>query len=348
MASQRFIVLINNIIVRDLANNPIFEVHEGQDTFYSNAKGDNDLSERVEEVIAQTLAEESENPLNELVQETRTLTRHNQEFRLKMFITPLYELQMQLANNPNATRIAGSNVNIQELWEEQAYTFYTVEFLKYTQIIDYLESAVKIRRPQNSPFTIKHKDHRVMNILYLQVNGLFNPLDTVSFLKKTKLFNKVYGRNEEHNISIAEPTVFQVEIMRGAVTCFFATSSDILKLCNIRHKEAISTRDAYRLIAGMCLKIMFAGKQNTMHQGILSFPVSKTLYQMVDPTDGSVARYFENAFSANEYAEEEGYNINTLDTDAMFIASAFPSFKNKNITQETVLLREIRGAEFVQ
>lgn len=349
MASQRFILLVNNMIVRDYDNSPIFEVQDRGKKYYHTVNNTTDsLEDRVDAFVEKVLAEEQSNPLIELVTQTETLKRYNQEFRIKMYITPLYELQLQLAQKPNATRIAGSTVDVASIWQEGLYNFYVLEFLKYTQIITHLEQMVKIRMHKNSPFSIKHGDQKVMSLVHLKVNGLYNPLDTVAGLKETKLFKQVYGDERLDSFSLDDPAVFPVDILRGSVSCYFATSSDVLALCNVKHKEAISSRDLYRLIAGIILKSLFAGsKEGGLHEGVLDFPISKTLYQMVDPTDGSVARYFEDFSAATAYGEEEGYQVQTLDTDANFIVTAFPSFRNKPITQETELLHQIRGAEFV-
>lgn len=349
MASQRFLLLVNNIVIRDEQNNPIVEVQEGSRRYYSNDKGNNDLEDRVKEVIDNISAAERDNELYELVTQTQVLTRHNREFKLKMYITPLYELQLQLANNPNATRIAGSTVDVQNIWQKQLYDFYATEFLKYSQIMDYLESLVRIIRPKDSPFRIRNGDTRVMSIVHIKVDGLFNPLDTIKGLDDTKLFKYVYGKQEqETSFSIDDPAIFPVPIMRGSVTCYFATASDVLKLCNISHKEAISSRNLYRLIAAIVLKNMFrASLDNGLTQAVLSFPINKVLYEMVDPTTGTVDRYFEDPASASAYAAEENYTMRTLDTDANYIVSTFPSFKGRGVTAETQLLHEIRGAQFV-
>ncbi|MFF2798130.1 hypothetical protein [Lysinibacillus xylanilyticus] len=349
MASKRFILLINNMIIRDDFNNPIFEVQENGKKFYSNGKGDNELEEHVENVIAKTMRLEEDNELLEVVSGTQLLTRYNQDFKIKMFITPLYELQLQLVRNPKAMRIAGSDLDVQAVWQDQLYNFYVLEFVKYTQIIDYLELMVRIKRPKESAFRVRAGENRIMNVLHVEVNGLFNPLEAIAGLGDTKLFKKIYGKDDATTFSIDDPAVFQVEIMSGAVTCFFATSTDIMKLCNVNHKEPISSRDAYRLIAGICLKNTFSsGGKEGLHPGVLSFPINQVLYQIIDGADGSPVRYFNDPASARAFADEvEGYKMQNLDIDAMYISSAFPSFKNKNITTETDLLHQIRGAEFV-
>lgn len=349
MASQRFLLLVNNMIVRDFDNSPIFEVQDKGKNYYHTVKNTQEsLDHRVDAFIDKVLAEEQLNPLNELVTQTQTLKRYNQEFRIKMYITPLYELQLQLAANPNATRIAGSSVDVASIWQDGLYNFYVLEFLKYTQVITHLEQMVKIRMHKNSPFSIKHGDRKVMSLVHLKVNGLYNPLDTVPGLKDTKLFKQIYGGERPDSFSLDDPAVFPVDILKGSVSCYFATSSDVLALCNVKHKEELSSRDLYRLISGIILKTLFAtSKEGGLHEGVLDFPISKTLYQMIDPVDNTVARYFEDAVAATAYADEEGYRMQTLDTDANFIVTAFPSFRNKPITQETQLLHQIRGAEFV-
>lgn len=349
MASKRFILLVNNMIVRDFDNSPIFEIQDQGKTYYHTVNNTKEsLDHKVQDFLDRVSAEEQSNPLNELVTSTHVQKRYNQEFRIKMYITPLYELQLQLAANPDATRIAGSSVDVGSLWQEGLYNFYVLELLKYTQIIGHLEQMVKIRMHKNSPFTIKHGDNRVMNILHLKVNGLYNPLDTIPGLKDTKLFKKIYGDSREDSFSLDDPVIFPVDILRGTVNCYFGTSTDILALCNIKHKEAISSRDIYRLIAGIILKTMFAGsKEDGLHEGVLDFPIRKTLYQMVDPIDKVVVRYFEDVTSATAYAEEEGYSMSIYDTDAHFIKSSFPSYRGREVSQESELLHQIRGAEFV-
>lgn len=348
MASQ-YLLLINNVIVRDEQGNPIFEVHDRGKKIYTNSKKEEDLGERVQEVVNEILQMEEENELYEVVAEKTSMVRYNQTFRLKMFITPLYELQMQLASNKDFSRIAGTDLDVRYIWEGQMYEFYVREFLKYMLIIDHLEAIVRISRHSNSPFTIKNGDNRVMNILHMKVDGLFNPLDTIQGLGQTKLFRLIYGDGKhEDTFSLDAPAIFPVDIMRGAVTCFFATSSDIMKLCGIEHKEAISSRNIYRLIAGIVLKSTFGGNINaSLDQAILSFPVSKTVYPVVDGQTKEVKRYFTEAQAAEDYAANNGYERQTLNTDASFIASAFASFRRRAITEETPLLHQIRGAEFV-
>lgn len=345
MASQRFILLVNNIIIRDYDNSPVFEYQESGKKFYSNSKGDKDLTDVVDRVIGNIVAEESNHPLIEVVESVRPLSKYNREFKMKMFVTPLYELQVQLANKPGFSRVAGKDLDVGAIWEENRLDFYVMEFLKYTQIMDYLENMVKIHRPKSSPFSIKHGDNRMMNVLYVKVNGLFNPLDTVTGLSDSKLFKGVF-QEEPLEVSIEQPTVFPVTIMAGSTQCYFATSSDILAMCNIKHREAISSRDIYRLVAGIYLKSAFLTSIDGVHEGLLNFPINKTWYSTRE-IGGPVVEYFTDINDAAESAKEQGLEVAVVDTDASFIASAFKSFKGKPITQENTLLHEIRGAEFV-
>ena len=348
MASKSFVLLINNHIARDLDGSIIFEVFERGHRIFKNSKTQEDAEERVEQLIAITLERDSKNPLYEELQSTDIITKYSQEFKLKMINTPLYDLQTQLALNPNVSRLSGSHVNLREIWEEQVADFYAYEFYKYSQIVSILEGIVKRSRPTSSPFTIKSGKHRIMSVVYLKINGLFNPLDGIAGLESTKLFREAYTGKGFEIESLDDPAVFKLDIIQRAIPCYFATSTDVMALCGVKHKEEISSASLYRLIAGICMKNSFAAYLNKINvNSILSFPINKIYYEVYNEDEGEAVEYFNDYASANRHAEQNGFIVNEIDTDAIFVSTAFPSFKKKAITANTELLQKVRSADFV-
>jgi len=346
-----YLLLVNNRVIRDEKNRPILEIQRKNKVFYSNGKDATNQDERVEEAIRNIAIADSKNPLYEVVEGKSEITRYNHDLKIKMIISPLYELQQQLAADPKINRIAGFNLELQPLWREQRLDFYLFEFAKYAQIMDYLEQMVRASRAStSSPFTIRHKDHRVMNIVHVDVAGLFNPLKTVEGLGQYKLFRRMFGKvvQEEEIFSLDNPEVFPVQIMRGKVTAYFATSRDILRMCGIKFVDSLSSKHLYTLIAGICLRDMFPTMRSTSRL-LLELPTNVTLYTVYNVNTGEGKNYFTATEASRELAAmgSNDYSIATTDANSRFISEAFPKYKKRQILATDELLREIGDARFV-
>lgn len=348
MAAQRYLLIVNNIVIRDEQNNPIFEVQEYGRKYYSNGKGDNQLDERVKEATQQILTEESSNPLMDVVVQPKVLTRYNNEFKLKMFITPLYELQMQLAKQSGVVRVAGSSVDVGSIWAQQLPEFFQREFLKYTQLMDYLETTIRKVRHKNSPYTIRHGDKQVMALINVQVTGLFNPMEiALRGYEGTRINELIYNNEAVEITSLDDPFIFKTNVMKGTVPCYFATSSDILKLCGIEEKLVIKSSDLYRLLSGILIRELYAPDfgGGSQFQGVLYFPIEQVLYEVFDD-DGQPVEYFEQAVDASRFSMANEYGMRTIDPIKDYITTTF----NKNkLPQEQIdrLEDQIRRAYFV-
>lgn len=346
-----YLLVINNKIIRDERNKPIYEVQVKGKLVYTNNYDSIDLEERVKDAFHNIDNEESRDPLYEVVEGKEPIIRYNQELKLKLVITPLYKLKQELAENPDLNRIVGSTIDLQNVWKDMRLDFYLEEFAKYSVLLEYLERKVSNSRlTVLSPFKIKNNGERMMHLIHISIRDIFNPLNTIKGLENYKLFRNIYGNGEELQISsLSDPCVFPVEIMRGKVTAYFATCMDIMKMCNINFVDSLSTKDLYRLIAGICLRDMFP-RPRTNKSLVLEFPTGITLYTLYDTAKERVGRSFFSATEASTALQElndPDYTITQFNVNSAFVESAFPKYKGKRVLATDNILQEVRNAKFI-
>ena len=346
-----YLLIVNNKIIRDVTNRPIYEVQVKGKLVYTNNYDSIDLSGRVEQALINIDNEERQNELYEVVEGKEPITRHNSELGLKIIITPLYKLQQELLADPKKDRVPGFDLDLQQIFRDQRLDFYLEEFAKYSVLLGYLEKKVaRSRATVLSPFKIQNNGQRMMSLIYVKIPNIFNPLDTVADLGKYKLFKNIYGGTEELQIeSLSDPCVFPVQIIRGRVTAYFATCMDIMKMCNINFIDSLSTKDLYRLIAGICLRDMFP-RPRTNKSLILDFPTGITVYTLYDTAKEEVGKSFFSASEASTALKElnnPDYTITQYNVNSAFVESAFPKYKGKRVLATDNILQEVRNAKFI-
>lgn len=349
MATTKYLLIVNNTILRTDDKYPIFEEKlPNGDSVYFSRRSQHKAQEKVEDFMNQLKVVESKDPMYKVIQNDVPVIKHIDSLRIKLVYTQLYIMKTKFAYDDSKTIVAGTGIDLAPEWDKMRYSFYTDEFLKYSQIVDYLEGVVRTKRPKLSPFTIVSSGNRVMNIVHLNVPGLFNPLMTVKGLEDTKFFKSINTAERDNPIVLKEPAIFPLKIIQGTVMAYFATSSDVMAMCNIDYHEPITSRNLYRLVAGIVIRLMFPETEATTSISALNLPINKTFYRTVDVNTGVPNKYYKTYNEALQATQADlTLQAQEINTDQLFILSAFPSFKNKNVTSETELVHLIGGADFV-
>lgn len=345
MATKR-LLLINNAPLTDRKGNLIFEVTDQGNRQYLTRLEDEDHSDLVMETLQAVMERDANNELSQVVESvTENYTTFNDNFRIKMVSTPVYNLQKQLSMaKPGQMRIPGVTVDLTGIWETQRIKFMTGEFFKYVRLVPYLENAMNksLNRPSNPSLAARRGDKTVMHLVHAKIDNLYNPYDAFSFLRDTALFRKAYSDDvAEDAMSLSRADVFKTIVVKDSTEVLMGTSCDILSLCGVSHKDMISTMNLHRLMAGICLKLIGAGDSAEVTSESLYFPVGRRFYEVIDvvENDRVVDRFFD-VVQANRRADEDDLLVRTVDTDVNFCEQVFGS------TRPT-LVDAVRSADFV-
>lgn len=345
MATKR-LLLINNAPLTNKKGDLIFEVTDQGNRYYYTRQEDTEYSDLVMETLAAVMESDANNELNQVVADVKdNYTTVNDNFRLKMVSTPVYNLQKQLSlTSSNAMRIPGVNLDLTGIWETQRIKFLTGEFFKYVRLIPYLENAMNksLNRPSNPSLAARRGDSTVMHLVYAKIDNLYNPYDAFSFLKDTTLFGKAYSDDAPLDaMSLSKPEVFKTVVVKDSTEVLMATSCDILSLCGVDYKHVASTMNLHRLMAGICLKLIGAGDSPEVTTESLYFPIGRRFYEVFDVVEGDrvVDRFFDFT-EANKRADEDDLIVRTVDTDINFSDAVFGE-------NRAGLIQKIRGADFV-
>lgn len=349
MATTKYLLLINNHIVRTSDNSPIFEEKLTNGTVaYFSRRLQSEAGDKVVQFMESLQQQEMKDPIYDAVSgDTQNTVRYNDQLHIKTIYTPLYLLKTKVAMDDTKTIVPGKGIDVADDWREMRYSFFIEEFLKFSQIMDYMEGTIAKRRPKFSAFTIKSSGNRVMNLVHVVAPGLFNPLLAIKGFEDTKFFKGING-TDESLMDFNEPAIFGLPIIRGTTMAYFATSSDVMMMLGMKHKESINSRDLYRLIAGTILKIMFPSPKGKFTTHVLNLPTSRLFYTTEDISTGDIFMFYNTIHEAREAANRTTtLDAKEYDPNKRFIASAFPSLKGTSVTNETPLLHDLGGADFV-
>jgi hypothetical protein len=345
LATKR-LLLINNAPLTNRKGDLIFEVTDQGNRQYLTRHEDEDYSELVMDTFNAVMERDAANELSQVVENvTENYTSFNDNFRIKMVSTPVYNLQKQLSmTSTGAMRIPGVNLDLTGIWENQRIKFLTGEFFKYIRLVPYLENAMNksLNRPSNPSLAARRGDKTVMHLVYAKIDNLYNPYDAFRFLQDTALFKKAYSDElSEEAMSLSRADIFKTIVVKDSTEVLMGTSCDVLNLCGITHKAMISTMDLHRLMAGICLKLIGAGDSPEVTTESLYFPVGRRFYEVFDVVDNDrvIDRYFD-VMQANRRADEDDLIVRTVDTDVNFSESVFGSTRAE-------LVDAVRGADFV-
>lgn len=354
MASKRYYLLINGSFVRTDSNQPIIEIIEDGRIFYGTVESGKNLGEEVETILNRIINQEKENPLYNEIKETSLGKSYDDRFMLKNVTTPLYRLQLDLIRRPDMRQKLDSEINIGEVWDQQRYSFFATEFIKYATLMNYVENKVRSARKSTfksggSIFSVQSGEHRVMNVLHAPVAGVFNPYTAFKDLKDFQIFKHIFDEDYVQDFEdIKKPYVFKTSVMRGQVPVLFATSTDLLAMCGVKHKEAISAGNIHRLLGGMILRLSFGTIEDQLvTEESLQLPTNLTLYNVIDPFLNRLVDSYPNSLLANEAIKGTDYVVSAYNTTVNYASEAFPSLEGARVGADNKLVQQLRSAEFV-
>lgn len=274
----------------------------------------------------------------------------NNDFRFLIIRTPFYQFTQELAASDGAARVPASSVSFEDYWLDNQVKFFADEFFKYSLLFEHIELAVNRSIGGDRALRIRRGPNKMMNLIHVDVAGLFNPLKLVPNLGNKKLFAKFFGDAPADEItSLDEPFVFRSSIKADTVPIYLTTQSDFLKLIGIDGNISLNASDVYRIIAGICMKTMFPTvTKHHMSQSFTKLPTGVSIYNVMDTSNGaSIKAFIGKEKPAYDLAlTNENYVVVEISAHAVMAGDLIKNAEKNTFTRAD-LTAALGGAYFV-